>query len=225
MAQLVAKQAKAAGHEIGAVITSADAGISVSALSDRIHGHDVAIDFSTAAAVEKNVTVSAHTGTPLVEGTTGWQSQLGVVCRLVADHKAALIYGANFSIGVNVFYRVVSQAAELFAQVSEYAPFIEEAHHERKRDAPSGTALRLQDLMKEKMQRDVPVASTRAGSIPGTHRVGFDSPADQVLLSHVARSRAAFAAGALLAANWIIGRRGVFEFSEMLNEKLGRNDE
>jgi 4-hydroxy-tetrahydrodipicolinate reductase len=223
MGQLVGTQAQAAGHEIGEVFTSSAATDSLDKLSSRLRGHDVAIDFSTAAAVEKNVTACAHAAMPLVEGTTGWQSQQAALCRIVSDHKGALIYGANFSIGVNLFYQVVAQAAQLFSPVTDYAPFIEEAHHARKRDAPSGTALRLHDLVKERMNRDVPVASTRAGSIPGTHRVGFDSPADQIMLIHTARSRAAFASGALLAAEWIIGRNGVFEFSEVILEMM--NDE
>jgi 4-hydroxy-tetrahydrodipicolinate reductase len=218
MGQLVAGQARAAGHEIDLVIDSNDAASTSEDLVPRLRGHDVAIDFSVAAAVERNVTASAQAGVPLVEGTTGWQSQQAAVCRVVVDQNAGLIYGANFSVGVNIFYGVVARAAELFARANDYAPFIEEAHHDQKRDAPSGTALRLSDLLQASMAREIPIASTRAGSIPGTHRVGFDSPADQIMLTHTARSRAGFAAGALLAANWIIGRQGVFEFSEMISQ-------
>src|SRR5688500_16136897 len=107
MGQLVGTQAQAAGHEIGEIITSSATGISLDVLSSRLRGHDVAIDFSIAAAVETNVTACAHAAVPLVEGTTGWQSELAAVCRIVTDHKGALIYGANFSVGVNLFYRVV----------------------------------------------------------------------------------------------------------------------
>jgi len=131
----------------------------------------------------------------------------------------ALIYGANFSVGVNLFYRVVARAAEMFRGF-DYAAFIEEAHHSRKRDAPSGTALRLRDIVAEACGADVPVASTRAGHIPGTHRVGFDSAADTVTLTHTARSREGFASGALVAARWIQGKKGVYEFSETLEEML-----
>jgi 4-hydroxy-tetrahydrodipicolinate reductase len=136
----------------------------------------------------------------------------------VTEHAAALVYGANFSIGVNLFYRIVDRAAALFASVNSYAPFIEEAHHMRKRDAPSGTALQLRDLMAKHLGPEIPTASTRAGYIPGTHRVGFDSEADQVLLIHTARSRKGFAAGALLAAHWLPGRKGVFEFADVIDE-------
>jgi 4-hydroxy-tetrahydrodipicolinate reductase len=126
---------------------------------------------------------------------------------------------------VNLFYRVVAAAAAEYARDASYAPFLEEAHHARKKDAPSGTALRLQGLVAKAYggKREIPVASTRAGHIPGTHLVGFDGPADQITLTHTARTREGFAAGALLAAQWIAaGRRsGVFEFSEVLDEILG----
>ena len=220
MGQLVAAQARAAGHEIGEIFTSVETAIPLDDLSIRLHGHDVAIDFTVAEAVERNVAACVGAKVPLVEGTTGWQSQQSAIFRTVTDQGGALIYGANFSVGVNLFYRVVAQAAELFAQAKDYAPFIEEAHHQQKRDAPSGTALRLHDLLKERTEREIPIASTRAGSIPGTHRVGFDSAADQIMLTHTARSRAGFASGALLAAGWIIGRKGVFEFSETIGEVI-----
>lgn len=223
MGQLVATQARAAGHEIGAVFTSADVANSIDDLSGRLRGHDVAIDFTVAAAVPRNVMACVEAKLPLVEGTTGWQSEQSAILRTVLDREGALIYGANFSVGVNLFYRVVARAGELFAQASEYAPFIEEAHHQQKRDAPSGTALRLHDLLKEKIEREIPIASTRAGSIPGTHRVGFDSAGDQIMLTHTARSRAGFASGALLAANWIVGRTGVFEFSDVIEELVAPN--
>jgi 4-hydroxy-tetrahydrodipicolinate reductase len=220
MGQLVAIQARAAGHEVGEVLTSNDAPTAVADLSARLRGHDVAIDFTVAAAVERNVAACVQANVPLVEGTTGRQSQQNAVCQMVVEHGGALIYGANFSVGVNLFYRVVAHAAALFATAKEYAPFIEEAHHAQKRDAPSGTALRLHDLLKERIEAEIPIAATRAGSIPGTHRVGFDSAADQIMLTHTARSRAGFASGALLAAAWISGRKGVFEFSQMINEVI-----
>src|SRR3989454_194131 len=146
---------------------------------------------------------------------------------VVEERGGALVYGANFSIGVNLFYRIVAGAAELLRGVAGYDPFIEEAHHARKRDAPSGTAVALQAILSRGLGpgqegRRVPIASTRAGHIPGTHRVGFDSAADQILLVHTARSRAGCAAGALLAARWIVGRRGVYAFADVLDDKIGR---
>ena len=220
MGRLVSLRASDEGHEIGLVLTSRDAPAGAEDLAVRLGGHDAAIDFSVAAAVVRNVEACARAGVPLVEGTTGWNADDAEVRRIVARQGGALIYGANFSIGVNLFYRIVARAAELFAAFDDYAPFIEEAHHARKRDAPSGTALRLRDILSARTGRDVPVASTRAGHIPGTHAVGFDALADQVRLTHTARSREGFVAGALLAARWIQGRAGVYEFSETIDEIL-----
>ena len=218
MGQLVAAEASGAGDEIGAIVTSADKALDVEQLSEKIRGHDVAIDFSVGEAVLKNIEACARAQVPLVEGTTGWKAHEDKARQIVTEHSAALVYGANFSIGVHLFYHIVDQAAALFASVDGYSPFIEEAHHMRKRDAPSGTAIRLRELMSQHLGSEIPTSSTRAGYIPGTHRVGFDSEADQVLLTHTARSRKGFASGALLAAHWIGGRKGVFEFAEVIEE-------
>ena len=217
MGQLVAAEARKAGDEVGAVFTSKE-----SALTEKLPGHDVAVDFSVGDAVLKNIEACARAKVALVEGTTGWKQHESSAKQIIEEHSGAMVYGANFSIGVNVFYRIVKHAASLFAAVDGYAPFIEESHHNRKRDAPSGTALKLRDLMSEHLDLDIPTSSTRAGYIPGTHRVGFDSEADQVLLTHTARSRQGFASGALLAAHWISGRTGVFEFGEVMEEILNR---
>ena len=220
MGQLVAAEARKAGDEVGHVFTSHVQLTDVEQFSDKLRGHDVAIDFSVAAAVMKSIEACARASVPLVEGTTGWGQDVSEAKTIVERHGGALVYGANFSIGVSIFYRIAERAAALFARVEGYAPFIEEAHHARKRDAPSGTALRLRELMSKHLGDEIPTASTRAGYIPGTHRVGFDSVADQILLTHTARSRQGFAGGALLAAHWIISRKGVYEFSEVMNEIL-----
>jgi 4-hydroxy-tetrahydrodipicolinate reductase len=220
MGQLVSSQARASGDEIGVSLTSRDASRSLDELGAMLRGHDAAIDFSVGAAVVKNTEACASAGVPLVEGTTGWKDREADVRRIVAEHDAALVYGANFSVGVNVFYRIVAHAANLIAGFDQYQAFIEEEHHSRKRDAPSGTALKLKDLMAEHIKAEIPIASVRAGHIPGTHRVGFDSAADQIMLTHMARSREGFAAGALTAAHWIVGRKGVYEFSDVIDEIL-----
>jgi 4-hydroxy-tetrahydrodipicolinate reductase len=220
MGKLVENLASAAGDEIGLKVNSHDLSLDAAQLAVSLRGHDAAIDFSVAPAVLRNIDACARAGVPLVEGTTGWQEKVADARSLVEEHEGALVYGANFSLGVNVFYRIVSQAARLMASLDQYQAFIEEEHHARKRDAPSGTALKLKDLMSEHVKTEIPIASVRAGYIPGTHRVGFDSAADQIMLTHMARSREGFAAGALLAARWIIGRKGVYEFSEVLNEVI-----
>lgn len=218
MGQLVNTLASGQGHEVGVSLASRDAHREVADLVEELRGCDVAIDFSVGAAVPKNVEICVRAGVPLVEGTTGWQGNLDEVKRIVIEHEGALIHGANFSVGVQVFYRIAACAAELFRALDSYDAFIEEAHHKRKRDAPSGTAIQLKEIVAENLGREVPVASTRAGYIPGTHRLSFDSAADQITLTHAARSREGFAAGALLAARWIVGRKGVYEFSEVFDE-------
>ncbi|HSQ23617.1 MAG TPA: 4-hydroxy-tetrahydrodipicolinate reductase [Pyrinomonadaceae bacterium] len=218
MGRLVGQLAVEKGHEMALTIDVDDAGRSVDHLADALRVCDVAIDFSIADAVPKNAEACGRAGVPLVVGTTGWQSQVDHVRTLVQQHDGALIYGANFSVGVQVFYRIAARTAELFCDLDAYDPFIEETHHKRKRDAPSGTAVQLHKIVGEKLGREVPVSSTRAGYIPGTHRLGFDSAADQITLIHTARSREGFAAGALIAAQWIIGRKGVYEFSEVFDE-------
>jgi 4-hydroxy-tetrahydrodipicolinate reductase len=222
MGRLVEARARADGHEIGLVVTSRDANASAAELSELLRGHDAAIDFSVASAVLRNIESCARAEVTLVEGTTGWQDQIEDVRRVIDEHNGSLVYGANFSVGVNLFYRIVGRAAEMFAAIEGYEPFVEEAHHSRKRDAPSGTALKLQTIIRDatRSQREVSVASTRAGHIPGTHRVGFDSAVDQITLTHEARSREGFVEGALLAARWMRGTRGVLEFSEILDKVI-----
>ena len=217
MGRLVRSLAEAGGDEVGRVITSRDSSLGVDQLVESLRGHDAVVDFSVTGAVLKNIEAAARAGVPIVEGTTGWDAREAEARRLVAEHAGALIFAANFSVGVNLFYRIVTRAAELFA-ATDYAAFIEEAHHARKRDAPSGTAIKLRDIMAAQINRDIPVASTRAGHIPGTHRVGFDSAADQITLTHTARTREGFAAGSLLAARWIKDKQGVYEFSETVDQ-------
>ncbi|MFN2492053.1 MAG: 4-hydroxy-tetrahydrodipicolinate reductase [Pyrinomonadaceae bacterium] len=222
---LVTSQGRQRNEEIGIVLKSKDDSKSIDELAFELRDHDAAIDFSVSSAVLRNVLACAVAGVPLVEGTTGWKDQEAEARKIVNQHDATLVYGANFSIGVNIFYRIVSQAAKLLAAFEAYQAFIEEEHHSRKKDAPSGTALKLKEVMSEHLASEVPIASMRAGHIPGTHRVGFDSAPDQILLTHMARSREGFASGALMAARWIVGRKGIYEFSEVIDEVLRSNDQ
>jgi 4-hydroxy-tetrahydrodipicolinate reductase len=224
MGQLVERLALADGHDVATVLGSRESASHVEELAEILGGHDAAIDFTVAEAVPRHTEACALAHVPLVEGTTGWLAQLEDVRRTTERANGAMIYGANFSVGVNLFYRIVERAAELFRGFDSYAPYVEEAHHSRKRDAPSGTALRLRDILAPNYDAEIPVASTRAGHIPGTHRVGFDSQADQILLTHTARSREGFAAGALVAARWIQGKTGVYEFSDVIDEILKGGD-
>jgi 4-hydroxy-tetrahydrodipicolinate reductase len=225
MGHLVGKLAVAQGHEIAATIDIHDAANTVNELAGALNGSDVAIDFSIASAVPKNAEASAIAGVPLVVGTTAWLPELPRVKGIVSENDGALVYGSNFSVGAQVFFRIAQFAAGLFQHLESYDAFIEEAHHKRKADAPSGTALQLGEIVADRLGREVPISSTRAGHIPGTHRVGFDSSADQITLEHVARSREGFALGALMAAKWIIGRKGVYEYAEVFDEILSQGGE
>ena len=220
MGRATQERALADGHTVGAVFRSSDAGLGAAALATRLAGYDAALDFSVASGVPTHVAACVRAGVPLVVGTTGWQDTEAAVRRQVEQSGGALLFGANFSVGVNLFYRLVDRAGELFGAQGGFDAFIEEAHHRHKRDAPSGTALALGRTLRPHLRRDVPIASTRAGDIPGIHRVGFDAGVDQVVLTHVARSRAGFAAGALLGARWLAGRAGVFAFAEVLDDLL-----
>ena len=218
MGRLIKAIAEEKQYRITAVIKEADAGLSPAELAAKLKGSDVAIDFSTADAVRRNVEACVQSHIPIVEGTTGWNAETASIREFVEENGGALVFGANFSIGVNLFYRITDFAAELFAKFPEYEAFIEEQHHSRKKDAPSGTALKLKDIVGQHIEKEFGVSATRAGNIPGTHRVGFDGTADQILLEHIARSREGFASGALLAAEWIVGKTGFYEFTEFIDE-------
>ena len=222
MGNIVRTKAEDQGHEIVLVIDRSQGTSAAGELSRALTACDVAIDFTTAHAVRRNVEACMLAGVPLVEGTTGWNHERDDIEGIVRESDGSLVFGANFSIGVNLFYRVVDFASELFSRFPEYEPFIEEQHHSRKKDAPSGTALKLKDVVSRHIDRDFSVSATRAGNIPGTHRVGFDGPADQILLEHTARSREGFAAGALMAAEWIIGKKGFYEFTDVIEEVCKR---
>ena len=178
---------------------------------------DVAIDFSTAEALRGNFTHYIDRKLPVVIGTTGWSAHAAELRERSERAGIGVVAAANFSIGVNLFELMVAEAARLMQAHPDFGAWIHEAHHATKRDAPSGTALVLRDTMVEaKFGRPIDISSTRAGTIPGVHTVGFDSLSDTIELTHTARDRRGFAAGALLAAQWIQGRRGWFTMKDVL---------
>lgn len=218
MGKLIKTLAENKNHEIAVIIDEADSDSSAEDLAGKLKDVDAAIDFSVAEAVERNVRACLLANVPLVEGTTGWNAKKDAIKNLVEEKSGAFVFGANFSVGVNLFYRITDFAAELFSKFDDYETFIEERHHSRKKDAPSGTALKLKDIVSQHITKDFSVAATRAGNIPGTHIVGFDGTADQISLEHTARSREGFASGAILAAEWIVGKKGFWEFTEVMDE-------
>ena len=175
---------------------------------------DVAIDFSTAAAVPSNARALASRGLSLVIGTTGWHAQQEAVRQDLEPLPIGVIAAPNFAIGVHLFLLIAARSAQLLA-ARGFGCWIHEAHHAAKLDAPSGTAVAVKAAITPYVTH-VDVASTRAGFIPGTHTLGFDAPAETITLTHTARDRSAFARGALDAARWIHGRRGWFTMSDML---------
>ena len=184
---------------------------------ESLTGADVAVEFSTPSAVVGNVAHAAGLRIPLVVGTTGWLEHLDEARSLIAKNDSALVWSPNYSIGVAVFSRLVSEAARLLQSEKEYGAWAWEIHHVTKKDALSGTILKLVEEMKNAgYSRPIDVSSNRAGAHPGTHEIGFDSAADTITLRHAARSREGFARGALKAAQWIVGRKGFYEFSEVL---------
>jgi 4-hydroxy-tetrahydrodipicolinate reductase len=178
---------------------------------------DVAIEFSTPEAAPRNLMRLAAAKVPAVTGTTGWLQHLPEVAAAVEESGTGLVWSPNFSVGVAVFRKLAGEAAELLRDEPEYGAWAWEIHHDAKKDAPSGTLLALVRTMEESgFTRTIDMSSNRAGKHPGTHEIGFDSAADTITLRHVARSREGFARGALKAARWIPGRRGVFTFDDVL---------
>ena len=217
MGRMIERLATERGHSIGARFDIDNNADGEGLTAESLAGVDAAIEFSTPETALQNIRRLVELRVPTVVGTTGWYGRLEEVGQLVQANAAALVWGANFSIGVNLFFKLVRDASALFARYGEYDPFLIEHHHKFKKDAPSGTALVLARLMQESYGERTPAAvSLRAGHIPGTHEVGFDSEADTITLTHTARNREGFAAGAVLAAELIAGKQGIYEFSELL---------
>ena len=197
-------------------------------------GCAVGIDFTRAESVADNVRSALAAGARYVVGTTGWQDRMPEVRALVEKAGGGLVHAANFSVGVNLFYRIVREAAALMARFPDYDPYVLEKHHRQKKDAPSGTARALAAILETASGRKAEtqlsgalsdkalhVAAVRAGGIVGEHTVGFDAGVDEILLEHRARSRRGFAAGSVLAAEWIATRPGFHTFEEVLDD-VGR---
>jgi 4-hydroxy-tetrahydrodipicolinate reductase len=184
---------------------------------ENFQGIEVCIEFTTPDAVVENIRRVAALGVNLVVGTTGWHNRLEEVRRVIEGAGVGMVYAANFSIGVNLFYRLARAAAEMFSDFPMYDPYLTETHHKFKKDAPSGTALEIKrQIQPEFGGREIPVTSVRAGYFPGMHELGFDSEADTIMFRHTARGRQGYAEGALHAARWIVGKKGLFSFAEVL---------
>jgi 4-hydroxy-tetrahydrodipicolinate reductase len=234
----IERAASARGHRRLAVVDPTARGRGVLRRLDpkALRGAEVAFEFTRPETAAGNVTALLEAGIPVVCGTTGWDAAAPAIRRAVRAGGVAAVIAPNFSVGMNLFYRLVSEAARLYGPAGQYDPFVLEWHHRGKADAPSGTARKLGALILDadpratRLQEGDPegtipegavhVASLRAGHEPGTHAVGFDGEHDSVQLTHRARGRAGFASGAVLAAEWVIGRRGIHGFDAVLEALL-----
>lgn len=199
---------------------------------------DVAIDFTKPDAVIDNITFVAKNKINIVVGTTGWYDKLNVVSQVVKENEIGLIYGSNFSIGANIFFKIIDYASSLLGKISDFDPYVLEMHHRMKVDSPSGTAKEIAKLIlknfssKKKVQyekldrkiepEELHVVSLRAGFRAGFHLVGYDSEYETIEISHNAKSRKGFAKGAILAAKWILGKKGIFNYSEVFDEIISK---
>lgn len=219
MGQLIERLAPEYGFSVAARFTGHNNAQAHALSHETLRGVDVAVEFTTPSAAPENIRRLSVLGMNCVVGTTGWLEQLPSVRDAVLHAQTGLVWAANFSVGVNLFMQAVAHAAGLFAKHAEYEAWGWEIHHSAKKDAPSGTLKTLAEQMRAAgYTRPIGLSSNRAGVIPGTHEIGFDSPADTITLRHTARSREGFARGALQAARWVVGKKGFFEFKEILGE-------
>ena len=208
--KMVEKYALSRGHEIVGVVTSKN---SIDSLKDA----DICIDFSRPDSVMSNVRQLAALGKSAVIGTTGWYEHLNHISDLVKESKIGLVYGPNFSIGIHIFNKILEEAARLVGKHSQYDFAAIEEHHNQKIDIPSGTALKLSKTILNASGKNVSFSSVRCGSIPGTHTILFDSAADTISLKHQVRNREGFAEGAVMAAEWLNGKTGIYSFEEIFS--------
>ena len=218
MGQLVGQLAPGYDCEVAGVVDPQSQAHTAALDDPRWKGNvDVAIDFTMPDAVVSNVATLAAQGINIVLGTTGWGTHEAELQTLAAAAGIGIVAAPNFSTGVVLFDAVLARAAEMFAGQPEFAAYLHESHHSAKKDAPSGTALKLKQSMEAAgYNRPIDVAATRAGYIPGTHTIGFDGPSESITLTHTARDRGGFARGALTAATWVNGRSGWFSMKDVL---------
>jgi 4-hydroxy-tetrahydrodipicolinate reductase len=219
MGQMIEKIAVHQGHEIVCKYYDVRPLRATDSAREELKDVAVLLDFSSGDAVLDNIRAAVAFSIPLVEGTTGWQPHINEAERIVCEGGIGMIYASNFSLGVNLFYKILEQAGRAMSPFGQYAPFIEEAHHQFKKDAPSGTAIEMEKILKKDYASiPIPIASLRAGFIPGRHVAGFDSTVDTIRLEHSARNREGLAEGALLAARWIVNRKGFHHFRDVLDQ-------
>ena len=216
MATAIAPLAEARGHHITAMLGSAANRAGTGVEAARLGHPDVAIEFTEPASAVGNAVACVRAGIPVVVGTTGWYDQLGEVTAEVSRHNGAIFYAPNFSIGIAMLSQIMTAAMGAVKRFGNYDVHIVETHHSAKKDKPSGTAAALAELAGSELGKAVDVTSVRVGSVPGTHEIVIDGAFDQIRLVHETRDRRVFAEGALSAAEWLQGKRGIFTMRDML---------
>lgn len=209
---LVAAVARERGHSVCA-LGSAENTSARALTPEALRKVDAVIDFTTPQAVMANIEACAKHGANIVVGTTGWHGEIDRVRKLVVESGIGFVFGANFSVGVNLFFEIARPAAS--AVTHGYAGQILERHHVHKKDAPSGTAVALRNIAKEASGADFAIQSEREGEVVGYHELVLDSPNDTITLAHNAKSRRGFAEGAVRAAEWLAGRKGFYDFKDV----------
>lgn len=222
MGKTIERIAQDRGHDVVQRVSTKNAG------ETPVNNADVAIEFSTPFSAEANIKACINASIPIIVGTTGWLEHLDEISMTVNNNNGALLHASNFSIGVNIFFEVNKLLAELMNGRTEYTPLLQETHHVHKLDAPSGTAITIandlidrnegfEDWSEKKEAQKLQVVSYRENEVPGTHLVSYRSAIDDITIEHKAHNREGFAVGAVLAAEWIIGRTGVFTMKDLLN--------
>ena len=219
MGRMIERLAPEYGFEVKAKFSGQENLGAKALTAQSLAGVDVAMEFTRPDAAATNLQKLATLGVATVSGTTGWFTELERLRKKINASGSVLVWGANFSVGSNLFREVVAEAARRFAREESYGAWGWEIHHAAKKDAPSGTLLALAEEMKRaSYAREISLSANRAGTVPGTHEIGFDSAEDTITIRHSARGREGFARGALRAARWVIGKKGVHEFREILSE-------
>lgn len=223
MGRMIARLATERGFQVQQTLSSESNREGAGMTEGKFRGIDVCLDFTTPTVVVDNIRRAATLGCNLVVGTTGWYDRLDEAHEIINRCGVGMVYAANFSLGIQLFYRVAQSTARILSEFPSYEPYLTESHHRLKKDAPSGTALELKRQIEPWFgDRPIPVASVRAGCIPGTHEFGVDAESETILLRHTVRSRQVFAEGALYAARRVVHLKGLYHFSDIVQAKEER---
>ncbi|MFL5468530.1 MAG: 4-hydroxy-tetrahydrodipicolinate reductase [Gemmatimonadaceae bacterium] len=222
MGQAIRQLALERGWQVTAIVGERESNHGAGITKQTLGAPEVAVEFTQPDAAVANIVACLRDKVPVVVGTTGWYESLPLVTGIAKETATPLLWSPNFSLGVNVLIELARQAGALMRSLEEFDAHIVETHHTKKKDAPSGTAIAIAKAASDALDRPIPTTSIRVGSVPGTHELVFDGPFEQISLTHVARDRRVFAEGALKAADWLIGRAGVFTMRDVLKRDTFR---